>query len=358
MSRKNDTPVLIGALLVTAALISLGLWWLFSRFDPQLGGMIPSNETSSSADPSAPTASNGIPAVPTAQSFAEVQNVPSGLFNYGGSTTWAPIRGSVDPVIQQVYPTFQLRYTNPLSGAPGSTTGIQMLIDGQLSFAQSSRSLKPEELQAAQQRGFTLKEIPVALEGIAIAVHPDLNLSGLTLNQLRDIYTGQITNWNQVGGPNLAITAYSRRPEEGGTVEFFVDNVMGSTDFGRTVQFIATTTEALRAVSTSPGGIYYASAPEVIRQCTTKPLPIGQTPGQLVAPYQLPLIPPDQCPAQRNQINSDALQSGEYPITRRLLVIVKEDGQIDQQAGEAYAQLLLSQQGQELLSQAGFVRIR
>ena len=48
-------------------------------------------------------------------------------------------------------------------------------------FAQSSRSIKPEEYQAAQQRGFSLKEIPVAIDAIAIAVHPSLNLPGLCL---------------------------------------------------------------------------------------------------------------------------------------------------------------------------------
>jgi phosphate transport system substrate-binding protein len=233
-----------------------------------------------------------------------------------------------------------------------------MLINNQLSFAQSSRSLQVEEIQAAQQRGFTLREIPVALEGIAIAVHPDLNVPGLTIDQLRGIYAGQITNWSQVGGPNLPITPYTRRPEEGGTVEFFISNVLGGSNFGPNAQFIPTTTEALRAVSGDPGGIYYASAPEVIGQCTTKPLALGRTPDQLVALHQLPLVPPSQCPAQRNQINANVLLDGSYPITRRLLVIVKENGQIDQQAGEAYAAMILSDQGQQLLGQSGFVRIR
>ncbi len=283
---------------------------------------------------------------------------PSGLFSYGGSTTWAPIRKEVEPGMQKLWPQFQLRYTDPTTGAPGSGTGIKMLLDNQLAFSQSSRSLKDEEYQKAQQRGFKLKEIPVAIDGIAIAVHPSLKILGLTLTQLKDIYTGKLTNWQQVNGPNLPITAYSRRLEEGGTIEFFDQNIMAGEKFAANIKFIATTTQALKEVSKNPGAIYYASAPEVVGQCTVQPLPLGRTSDQLIPPYQEPFVPLQQCPQQRNQINAAAFQKAEYPITRRLFVIVKQNGQGDQQAGEAYANWLLTPQGQELIAKAGFVRIR
>jgi phosphate transport system substrate-binding protein len=70
------------------------------------------------------------------------------------------------------------------------------------------------------------------------------------------------------------------------------------------------------------------------------------------------LVPLSQCPQQRNKLNVTAFQNGTYPITRQLFVIVKQNGQSDQKAGEAYANLLLTTQGQELISKAGFVRIR
>jgi phosphate transport system substrate-binding protein len=57
-------------------------------------------------------------------------------------------------------------------------------------------------------------------------------------------------------------------------------------------------------------------------------------------------------------VNTEVIQSGKYPLTRRLVVVVKQDGQIDQQAGEAYAHLLLTTQGQELIEKAGLVPIR
>ncbi|MGQ4649885.1 substrate-binding domain-containing protein [Lyngbya aestuarii] len=345
MSNNKETTVLVLTLLITLGLVGGGIWW-FSRGFNLNSEQISSNQASSSQNTKA------------VENFVKVQNVPAGLFSYGGSTTWAPIRKEVDPAIQIVWPNFRLRYTDPTSGAPGSGTGIKMLLNNQLAFSQSSRPLKDEEYQQAVQRGFTLKEIPVAIDGIAIAVHPDLKVPGLTITQLKDIYTGKLTNWNQFGGSNLQITPYSRRQEEGGTIEFFVENILGGEDFGRNVKFISTTTEALRKVADNVGSIYYASAPEVVPQCTVKTLPVGRQAEELFPPYQEPFVPLSQCPNQRNQLNFEAFQSGEYPITRRLLVIVKENGQEDEQAGLTYANLLLTNQGQELINQSGFVRIR
>ncbi len=341
--KTNETVVLLLTLIITTGLAGIIFWWF----------------TKNSSVPPISGATQQV-GQSTGGTFKTVQNVPSGLFTYGGSTTWAPIRKEVDKVIENDLPQFRLRYTDPTTGAPGSGTGIKMLLNSQLAFSQSSRSLKAEEQQQAQQLGFKLKEIPVAIDGIAIAVNPNLNVSGLTLAQLKDIYTGKLNNWKQLNGPDLAIAPYSRRLEDGGTIEFFVENVLEKEKFGSNVQFIPTTTQALREVAKNSGGIYYASAPEVVGQCSVKSLPLGRKSDELVAPYISPFIPLSECPQKRNQLNGDAFQSGKYPITRRLFVIVKEseNNQSDQKAGEAYANLLLSDQGQELIAKTGFVRIR
>ncbi|MDX2230124.1 MAG: PstS family phosphate ABC transporter substrate-binding protein [Leptolyngbyaceae cyanobacterium bins.349] len=346
MSQKSEIPALIMAFLVTVGLVSGGIWWLMQALGGGLGGLFSTNPSNSGATPT------------TAARFAEVQSVPSGLFNYGGSTTWAPIRRDVDAVIRADFPNFTLRYTDPITGTPGSSSGIRMLLEGQLALSQSSRPVKPEEYQQAQQRGFTLRQVPVAIEGIAIAVHPSLPIPGLNLTQLRDIYIGKVTNWNQVGGPDLPITPYSRRVQDGGTVEFFVENVLSNQAFGGNVQTVYSTTDALRKLSNNPGGIYYGSAPEVVPQCTVKPIAIARQGTAYVPPYQEPLVPSTACPAERNQFNYEAFKTGTYPITRQLSVVIKQNGQPEQQAGEAYANLLLTNQGQELIDNAGFVRIR
>ncbi|WP_257236787.1 substrate-binding domain-containing protein [Nostoc sp. 'Peltigera malacea cyanobiont' DB3992] len=189
---------------------------------------------------------------------------PEGTWFYGGSTSWAPVREYVDPEIKKAHPQFELRYTSAINDPPGSGTGIRMLLEGRLTFSLSSRPIADREYQQSQQRGLSLKQIPVALEGLAIAVHPNLQIPGLTLGQIKDIYTGKITNWNQVGGPNLKITAYSRRFEDAGTVEFLVENILGKENLGSNVVYVHDTTDALRKLASDRGGIYYASAPEVV----------------------------------------------------------------------------------------------
>lgn len=350
MTQKNETPALIVALLITASLLGVGGWFVFQQINKSGG-----EQPIASPNPSQPlTSTNSQPqSQPSAAGFAQVQNVPAGLFNYGGSTTWAPIRGNVDSLIQSARPEFKLRYVN--ANPPDSGTGIQMLLDGQLAFAQSSRPLTDQEYQQAQQRGFRLTQTAIAIDGIAIAVNRSLTVSGLSFEKLKGIYTGQITNWQQIGGPNLAIVAFTRDPKSG-TVELFRELVLDKQPLADSVKTVATTTEALQRLGSTPGGIYFASASEVVPQRTIKPLAIGRTEQEkLVPPYQEPLVTDAN---QSNRLNTQVFQSGTYPLTRNLFVVVKQNNGDEQKAGEAYANLLLSAAGQEAIGKAGFVRIR
>jgi phosphate transport system substrate-binding protein len=357
MSQKNETPALIGSLLITAGLLGGGYWWFTQQrganppSDPQT---VQSNSPQASGTPQASGAST--PSQPGVGTFSQVQNVPQGLFRYGGSSSWAPIRLAIDSAMQAARPEYRLQYTDPAGMAPGSGTGIQMVIDGKIAFAQSSRPLTDEEYQSARQKSVELKQIPVAIDGLAVAVNPSLGISGLTIDQLKGIYTGDIKNWQQVGGPDLPIVPISRDLKSGGTVELFYEQVLNKQPFASSVQIVGTTTQALQKLGATPGGIYFASAPEVVPQCSIKPLPIGRDANPPVPPYQGALS--TQCPSQRNQLNVQAFQNGTYPLTRDLFVIVKQDGTSAQKAGEAYANLLLSNQGQTAIANSGFVRVR
>ncbi|MBD2326791.1 PstS family phosphate ABC transporter substrate-binding protein [Alkalinema sp. FACHB-956] len=349
MSQKNDVPALLGALLVTVGVVGGGVWWFTQKSGQNLGQVL---QNGSNSGTSTGTNSNNN------QPLSAVKDVPSGQFRYGGSTSWAPIRLSVDSALQTARSEFRLSYVNPSGEAASTSSGIKMLLNRQIEFAQTSRPVNTKEQQQAQQLGLNLLEIPVAIDGLAVAVNPSLNVPGLTLDQLKAIYTGQLTNWQAVGGPNLPIVPLSRKPGSGGTVDLFMESVLGGGSFSPGVQFVDTTTQALQRLGATAGSIYFASAPEVVPQCTIKPLPLGRAAGQFVPPYREPLIDSSQCPAQRNQLNHQAFQNGDYPLTRNLYVVFKQDGQRSQQVGQAYANLLLSGQGQGLLEQTGFVRIR
>ena len=286
-------------------------------------------------------------AIQPVDNFQEV-DVPPGQYRYGGSTTWAPIRGVIDTKLQQAIPGLELLYQAPTNQAPGSSTGIQMLLNGELDFAQTSRPLTTEEKKQAQKQGITLEEFPVAIEGVAIVTHPELSITNLSQTDLRDIYTGQTNNWQQLGGPDLPVVPISRN-DVGGTVAFFSKSVLNGEALASKVQRSVNTTEALRLTANTPGAIYFASAPEVVGQCTVKPLSIDQQP-----PYQPPYIDLQNCPNQRNQPNLDGFASGDYPLTRQIYIVSNADIPI----GRIYAELILSKEGQGALSSVGFAQLR
>lgn len=318
-------PWMLGIALLIA-LFAGGGWWIRQR------GMLGTSQ---------------LPAITSAGKFTDIE-VPTGQFTYGGSTTWAPIRGAIDPLIEQAFPGLQLVYKNPTNQAPGSSVGIQMLINGELDFAQTSRPLTQTEKQQAQQNGITLQEIPVAIEGVAVVTHPGLPLSNLSQTELRDIYTGRVNNWQQLGGPDLPIMAISR-DDKGGTVVFFSQTVLNGETLATSVQRSTTTTEAIRLTGDTPGAIYFASAPEIVGQCTVKPISIDQQPS-----YQLPYIDLQNCPSQRNQPNLEGFSTGDYPLTRQIYVVTTADTPI----GQTYAELMLSAEGQTALNDIGFAQLR
>lgn len=351
MSDRKASPNIV-LLFVSMGLLLGGLSWWFTRSgDLRLGSLFGQEQANAESD--------NLPEARQPQEskseFSDIQNVPSGAFSYGGSTTWAPVRLEVDAVMQTSRPDFRLQYIEPTDAPPGSGTGIKMLLRNELAFSQSSRPLKDKEQQQAQENGYLLKQIPVASEGVAIAVNPRLPIDSLTLEQVKAIYTGELTNWQQLGGPDVEIIPLSR-PAVGGTVAFFLKTVMDSKELSTAVKVVDNTTEGLAIVGESLGAIYYASAPELVPQCTVKPVGLSRDETEeTVRPYSGQYVLPEECPNKRNEINREAFGSGDYPLTRQLFVIVREDGGIDQKAGEAYVELLLTQEGKNLLNTAGFV---
>ncbi|MGK7914779.1 MAG: substrate-binding domain-containing protein, partial [Prochloraceae cyanobacterium] len=344
--------------IVSSALAALLLLQVVRLMTTSAASSPPERTSSNSTlnNPSKLTSQNA-PIASNNSSLSQVDGVPSGTFRYGGSTAWSLLRSQVHPAIESVWPKFNLLESEHPTIAPSSGIGVQMLLHDHLHIAHTSRPLQPEEYQQAQEYGLKIKQIPVAIDGIVFAVNPNLNLTGLTLAQLRDIYTGKITNWKQVGGPNLTIFPYSKSPQVSGTAEFFVSRILIEEQLSAGVKLVTNMSDTLRQVATQKGSIVYASASEIIPQCSVKPLALGRTPSELIPPYQEPLMPPEKCPASPNQLNIQAFQQARYPLIHNLYVIVKQNERIDEQAGVAYAQLLLTKEGQKLIEKAGFVPI-
>jgi phosphate transport system substrate-binding protein len=118
----------------------------------------------------------------------------------------------------------------------GSGTGIASLISGTCDIAESSRSMKEEEIKAATSKGIMPKEFKVGLDGLAVVVNPANSVSKLTINQLADIFTGKIKNWKEVGGKDLPIVLLSREVNSG-THVYFKEHVLRKGDSKSTVEF-------------------------------------------------------------------------------------------------------------------------
>ena len=349
---SSGKGVAIAAVIGVLAALGLGSW-LFFKPKPCPDGQQTVNGVcqASTPDPSSPpTAVVPAPVSSSYQTLAEVPNVPGMIVRYGGSTSMAVLRSpEIVSKILQAHPTFQLQYKEPPSGEkPGSGSGIRMLIDDEISVALSSRSIKDEEFARAKTRGFNLEPVPIAIDGIAMYVNPQISLPGLTVSQLKDIYTGKITNWSQVGGPNQEIKAFSRNPNDGGTPEYFKEHVMEKGDFAASVaqRYVRDQTDSIRTVAETPGGVGYGTAAEVCNQNTVKPLPLLNSQNQTISP------------CEDKQANLTAFADSTYPITRQLFVVIKRNGGDAERAGVAYANMLLSGEGQQIVKDAGLVPIR
>ena len=285
---------------------------------------------------------------------------PQGSWQYSGSKTWESINHLVVEKISQPSNQFKLIYTHHPTLSNGSGTGIKMLIDGQVSFALSSRPVNDAEYVAAIIRGKILKQVPAAIDGLAVVVNPNLNINGLTISQLASIYRGKITNWRQIGGQDLPIIPYARSTQSG-TTEFFRNNVLKDHTYGSNVVFLEESELAIKQIQAQSGGIYFVSASEVINNCNLKLLSLARRSGTSFIGLHQPDNSCNQLNSKitnNNLLNIKALQTGAYPLVRRLFIVIEINSPIDEEVGEAYKNILLSKQGQKFVKQAGFIPIR
>ena len=142
----------------------------------------------------------------------------------------------------------------------GSGTGISALINGTTDVCEASRAMKDaEKKQLADKAGAPPVEITVAKDGLSVYVNDTNPLSELTMDQLKQIFTGKIDNWKGVGGPDAKIIPYSRE-NSSGTYVYFKDNVLGGADYMPGMQSMPGTAAVVNAVSKDKFGIGYGGA--------------------------------------------------------------------------------------------------
>lgn len=213
----------------------------------------------------------------------------------------------------------------------GSGTGIAALINGTTDVCQASRPMKSSERTKLKERYFTMgTEIPVAKDGLTVYLHESNTVPQLTLDQLKSIYVGDITNWKDVGGADAEITVYGRE-NNSGTYVFFKDNVLKGDDFSPTVATLPGTASVVNAVSKDPTGIGYGGAAygKGIRFC---PIAATATDSAYIA-------------------DAEHVANGKYPLTRDLYwyLRAKPEGDI-----KKLVDWVLSSDGQAVVVSAGY----
>jgi phosphate transport system substrate-binding protein len=236
-----------------------------------------------------------------------------------GSTTVLPIAESAAELFQEETGVSVL-----VSGL-GSSAGIEAVQNGTADIATSSRALSDAE------KDYGLDTTVVAYDGIAVIVNDDNPVTNLTLDELRDIYAGVITNWSEVGGPNLDIQVVNR-DEASGTREAFKTLVMRGTSFDRSAAVLPGTGQVRDVVSRTPGAIGYISIGFVSSSFTTATVKSLSIDGVAAT--------------------EDNVENGTYPIARDLYFFTK--GKPSDLAQE-YINLVLSSEMAQTVRDAGYI---
>ena len=138
----------------------------------------------------------------------------------------------------------------------GSGVGVAAVIDNTCDIANSSRPMKDKEKDNAKENGVNAVEHIVAMDGIAIAIHPSNPIEALTKAQVKDIYTGKVSNWKEVGGKDQKIVAISR-DSASGTYEAFHVLALNKDKFRADAIRQTSNNSVAQVVGNTPGGIGY-----------------------------------------------------------------------------------------------------
>lgn len=222
----------------------------------------------------------------------------------------------------------------------GSGTGIAAMINGTVDIANASREMKDTEKQAAQANGITPVEFVVARDAIAVVVHPSNPVDQLTLQQLADIYTGKITRWDQVGGPDRPIVMLSRESNSG-TYVYFLENVIRLGDSKSALLF-------------SPDTLLMPSSEGISTEVRQNPNAIGYDGLGYVTSDQKVIAVSRAADAAYVRPSIETVNDDTYPISRPLYMYTagQPSGTV-----RAYLDWVLGD-GQALVPQLGFVPLK
>ena len=205
--------------------------------------------------------------------------------------------------------------------ATGSGAGIQAVQEGRCDIGLSSRNLKDEETANG------LVGTVLAYDGIAIIVNPNNPVNDLDVETIAKIYTGEITNWNEVGGNSAEIVLIGREAGSGTRDGF--ESITGTEDSCKYRQELTSTGDVITTVASNPDAIGYASLASV--KDTVKALKVGG------------VVP-----------SEETIKDGSYVVQRPFILVTKKDVTLSESA-QKFFDYITSEAANEIISGAGVV---
>ncbi len=251
-----------------------------------------------------------------AEETKEQTPADNGTVSTDGSTSMEKVIGSLGEAFEKDNPGITFTY-NPT----GSGSGITAVSEGRCDIGLSSRSLKDEE------KAQGLVETVLAYDGIAMIVHPENPVEDLSVEAIAKIYTGEITNWNEVGGNDGEIVLIGREAGSGTRDGF--ESITGTEDACQYRQELTSTGDVITTVSQNPNAIGYASLAAV---------------GDSVKALSVDGVAPSE----------DTVKDGSYVVQRPFVLVTKEGTALSASA-QSFFDYITSSEASEIISAAGAV---
>ena len=251
---------------------------------------------------------------------AQTETQLSGAVATNGSTSMEKVIGALSEQFMADNPSVKITYD-----ATGSGAGIEAASNGSADIGLSSRALKDEEVASG------LVGTTVALDGIAIIVNAESQVADLTVEQIAKIFTGEITDWSQVGGAAGEISCIGREAGSGTRDGF--ESITGTKDTCKLAQELTSTGAVIEAVAGNPNAIGYASLSSVEGKDTIKAVTVGGV-----------------------ACTEDTVLDGSYEIQRPFVLVTKDGAELSAQA-QAFFDFATSAAAGDLIRAAGAVPV-
>ena len=251
---------------------------------------------------------------------AQTETQLSGAVSTNGSTSMEKVIGALSEQFMADNPSVKITYD-----ATGSGAGIEAASNGSADIGLSSRALKDEEVASG------LVGTTVALDGIAIIVNAESQVADLTVEQIAKIFTGEITDWSQVGGAAGEISCIGREAGSGTRDGF--ETITGTKDTCVLAQELTSTGAVIEAVAGNPNAIGYASLSSVEGKDTIKAVTVGGV-----------------------ACTEDTVLDGSYEIQRPFVLVTKDGAELSAQA-QAFFDFATSAAAGDLIRAAGAVPV-